>query len=702
MNKKAWPYIGSSDSDMGVKTYGDFRDMAPSSPQRGDGLTPEKQTVEDTGPSTSRRLSGKQSVLNNDDMEDNDMLESAFSADSVKDNSNILIISDDCKSIENYATLKYNFFHISKNSELNSNTIISKKADPRYYNYNKKFDLFILKNNFDNDNFKLCISNITNQLKNNAKGIIKTNLKSTDVFATLKNLNVKVDSFSENIYKVSFNNLKNTNIIGVMDREGSVKATFICDIADSLDKKIAGLQSYSSINNSFGLYFPYKKETDVSYHMGTVNYPIDIIFLDNELTIKKIDKNIRPGSPGIYSCAGVKAVLEINGKMSDILGIQAGDQVFVDSAENLKSNDIEKNVAIKNSSIKNSKLAKFGSVSIKINGKNALSNTYFDAKNNNDCAIADIDVYLNLKVIAREKAKYDRYSLTQDVFGNPKTAGLKKEKITLHKIASNNLSNDFFLPATINSLNDFISLDIANDFKKLISFKGKVALATRHDLDCEKLSLFLNSYSRIIAGRAFPNFELVKIASDIDFYDAISQKYNDSDLYFLNKKAGVKIPKHISEKAKEAEEELKNAKDKAEDLIENLKKNLKAYQAIESDKEKIKKSKFDYNESVGRNQDILKKILISVRSGIKLMNEIKDISTTSEIIGTIADASTRFSTIVSEIFDLSDIIETEDFLPSLSEKTLEIDKIFIDLKNSIQRMLSFINNDILGVLVLSV
>ena len=83
------------------------------------------------------------------------------------------------------------------------------------------------------------------------------------------------------------------------------------------------------------------------------------------------------------------------------------------------------------------------------------------------------------------------------------------------------------------------------------------------------------------------------------------------------------------------------------------------------------------------------------------MNEIKDISTTSEIIGTIANSSTRFSTIVAEIFDLQDIIESEDFLTELSNKTLEIDKIFIDLKNSIQRMISFINNDILGILVIS-
>jgi len=172
-------------------------------------------------------------------------------------------------------------------------------------------------------------------------------------------------------------------------------------------------------------------------------------------------------------------------------------------------------------------------------------------------------------------------------------------------------------------------------------------------------------------------------------------------LYFLNKKAGAKIPKNIADKAKEAEESLKEAIEKSEKLMEALKKNLTVYQSIESDKERVKNSKFDYKESVGRNKNILKEMLLSVKEGLKTMNEIKDISTTYEIIGTIATASTKSSEIVAEIFELIDIIETDDFIPKLSEKTGMVEKIFMDLKNSIQRMTAFINNDILGVLVIS-
>ena len=636
-------------------------------------------------------------------MEDKDLLDSAFSIDEISDNSNILIISDDCDSIENYAGFKHNIFHISKKAESKSDILISKKADPRYYRYDKKFDLFVLNNNFDNDSFKLCLSNITSQLKNYAKGVIKTNLESKNVFAALSNFNIKVDNFKDNIYKVSFNNLKNTKIVGVMDLSGDVKATFICDVADSVNEKIAGLQAYSNINKSFGLYFPYKKATDVSYHMGTVSYPIDIIFLDNELTVKKIDSNIAPGTPGLFSCGGVKAVLELNGNMSKTLEIKVGDQIFIDSADELNSNTIEKNIAIKKTTSINSKIKKFGSVGVKFVGSQKLSKVASLLSDTKEYkyAILDIDSYLNLSLNLKKEALYDKYLLTKDVFGSPKTAEKEKLKIQLLKVAKSEIPNGYFLPETISGFNELINLKISKDLKELVNFDGKIVVASKHDLNYESTSGLLNSYSRLVFRKPFPAFDFIKIANDIDLYQAVSQRYNNSDLYFLNKKAGVKIPKNITDKAKEAEDSLKEAIEKSEKLIEALKKNLTVYQSIESDKERVKNSKFDYKESVGRNKNILKEMLLAVKEGLKKMNEIKDISTTYEIIGTIATASTKSSEIVAEIFDLIDIIETDDFIPKLSEKTSMVEKIFLDLKNSIERMMAFINNDILGVLVIS-
>ena len=213
--------------------------------------------------------------------------------DNILDNSNILAVSDDIESLESFSSYNYNIYCLSKKSSLFSEKIVCESGDNKYYKFNKKFDIFYLKeNNFDN--LKLSFLNLNNQLKSKSYGYINTSLdiKNITKAAVYGGLNISnIKKLLKNYYKLSFNNLSNSKIIGVLGKDGNTKAAFVCDIADSFEKKISGLQAYSSIRNSFGLLFPYKKATDVSYHMGTVSYPIDIIFLDeNSLKIAKVVK----------------------------------------------------------------------------------------------------------------------------------------------------------------------------------------------------------------------------------------------------------------------------------------------------------------------------------------------------------------------------------------------------------------------------
>ena len=83
------------------------------------------------------------------------------------------------------------------------------------------------------------------------------------------------------------------------------------------------------------------------------------------------------------------------------------------------------------------------------------------------------------------------------------------------------------------------------------------------------------------------------------------------------------------------------------------------------------------------------------------MNEIKDISTTAEIIDSIALSAKSASSLVKEIFELINIIEMDDFSEQLSSKTGEAEKILGDLKSSLSRSLQYINSDILGIVILS-
>lgn len=703
MRKVAWPYIGNTENEMGsMKGHGNYRDFMEEGYSRLDSLTPEKFTIEDTAAPTANISGGRRFTLLEDPMESNMFFDFLFNDEDLPDNSNILIISDDIGEIESCATSRHNVFCLSKSSNLFSDKIVCEAGDSKYYKFNKKFDSFYLKeDNFEN--LKLSFLNLNDQIKSTSYGYLETTLSSSEINKAASyggTLISSIEKLSNSYYKISFNNLKNSKIIGVLNRDGTTKAAFICDIADSIDRKIAGLQAYSNIRNSFGLLFPYKKATDVSYHMGTVAYPIDIIFLDDHSLVKKIEENIQPGSPGLFSCSSVKNVLEIKGGMSSLLDIRVGDAVFIDSAESLSSSFLEKNTAIKTSSILPSSIHKYGSVSIKIKGKEELVKQAFLTDSSN-MAIIDLDAILQYDVKIHKISSYDANNVRTIIGSAPKTIGSQYDTISILKYATTNLQEPYCLPATSSSFSHALSPSIRDNLEEILKFNGKIVLATKNDFNWEKIGSILNFKTKILFNKNFPNFEILRYHKDDSLYEAARNRYANSDLYFLNKKAGIPVPKEDLEKAKMAEDLFKKTKKESENLLKNLKKNLSVYQAIQSDKEKIKNSKYEYNESVKRNTELLKKILIDIKKALQIMNDIKDISSTIEIISAVATSTMRSSKVVKEIFDLVESIENDDFITQLTQKTGEAEKMFLDLNNSNQRMVNYINTDILGVLVIT-
>lgn len=705
MRKIAWPYIGTQENEMAsMKGHGNYRDFIEEGYTKLDSLTPEKFTTEDNQAPTATLSSGKRYTLSDDPMESNMFFDFLF--DDIEDNSNVLVISDDTASLEACANERYNIFSLSKTSNFNSDKIICENGDSKYFKFNKKFDSFYLESN-NLEDIKLSFLNLNDQLKNISYGYIKTNIKENDLKKSVEYANINFSSIKKinnSIFQIKINNLRNSNIVGVLDKFGSAKAAFICDIADSFEKKTVGLQAYGNIRNSFGLMFPYKRATDVSYHMGTVNYPIDIIFLDESLSIKKIERNIQPGTPGIFSCANVSAVLEVKGGMSSLLDISVGDQAFIDSAESLSSDSVIKNTAIKISSILPSNIYKHGDVNIKVNGTSEFSKTasiqnidYIE----NKVAIIDLDLLFNYNVKVYKIASYDPNNIRIAINSSPKTISNNFIEIDIAKFASEEIGEQYCLPATISSFNESINFATKEALENILKFDGKIVLATKNDYNWSKIASILNFKTHTLFGKSFPTFEVLRMAQNDSILNASQERYKDFDLFFLNKKAGFPVPQDVVDKAKKAEKLFKESKKKSEELLRNLKKNLSVYQGIQADKEKVKNSKYEYNESVERNTEKLKKLLLDIKEGLKIMNEIKDISTTFEIISAVADSAMRSSKNVKEIFDLVEIIENDDFITQLTQKTGEAEKMFLDLANSKQRMINYINSDILGVLVIT-
>jgi uncharacterized membrane protein (UPF0127 family) len=116
-----------------------------------------------------------------------------------------------------------------------------------------------------------------------------------------------------------------------------------CDVANTYQKQVVGLQSYSSLRPDTGLLFTYSMAQPLTYHMGTVIFPIDIVFADQN-KIMKIYHNCQPNSMDLYSCAYASRVIEVVGNFCAFHDIEEGDHIFYadDKEESFVKHTLEK------------------------------------------------------------------------------------------------------------------------------------------------------------------------------------------------------------------------------------------------------------------------------------------------------------------------------------------------------------------------
>jgi SAM-dependent methyltransferase len=171
-------------------------------------------------------------------------------------------------------------------------------ADIVNYKFNKKFDAFQALCCLEYmDNYKQALKNIYNHLRPIGYGLIQVQedkINVEELTGALQDIGFKIQDTSSFLLDNEQNKVKYFQIIVKKDEQEKVAkidiintnnkiATFYCDIAKTFEEKVAGLQVYSSLSDKAGLLFEYKRPEDVIYHMGKVSYPIDIIFLDNDL-----------------------------------------------------------------------------------------------------------------------------------------------------------------------------------------------------------------------------------------------------------------------------------------------------------------------------------------------------------------------------------------------------------------------------------
>jgi uncharacterized membrane protein (UPF0127 family) len=124
--------------------------------------------------------------------------------------------------------------------------------------------------------------------------------------------------------KASLNTPRHASIARAACNDGE----FFLHVASTQEDKVRGLEVFSNIEKNEGMLFPFEKAQHVSFHMGSVKFPIDIIFLMNTpigLKVAKVVHNIQPGSTEKWSCNDVVAVVELTGRTCKSHNISIGD-----------------------------------------------------------------------------------------------------------------------------------------------------------------------------------------------------------------------------------------------------------------------------------------------------------------------------------------------------------------------------------------
>jgi uncharacterized membrane protein (UPF0127 family) len=120
----------------------------------------------------------------------------------------------------------------------------------------------------------------------------------------------------------------NTTTVTVADENGTDLATVEVRIADTDAKRYTGLSDTDSLAPDEGMLFVHDAESEHSYVMRDMSFPIDIVFVDGNGTVVEIFHASTDGENAPYS-ARAKYVLEVNRGWTNRTGVDIGDTVEI-------------------------------------------------------------------------------------------------------------------------------------------------------------------------------------------------------------------------------------------------------------------------------------------------------------------------------------------------------------------------------------
>jgi len=113
-----------------------------------------------------------------------------------------------------------------------------------------------------------------------------------------------------------------------LNASDTVKTKFNIEFADTDYETQTGLMYRKGMEKTQGMLFIFPDEKMHSFYMKNTKFPLDIIYIKEDLKIASFQENAQPlNESGLSSQVPVKYVLEINGGLAQELGLSIGDSI---------------------------------------------------------------------------------------------------------------------------------------------------------------------------------------------------------------------------------------------------------------------------------------------------------------------------------------------------------------------------------------
>lgn len=105
----------------------------------------------------------------------------------------------------------------------------------------------------------------------------------------------------------------------------------IVEVADTVEKRREGLSGRKSLGVNNGMLFILGKPDFYGIWMKNMNFPIDVIWIDENLRIVDIERNIQPDTyPEIFRPEQKSTyILEVNAGFTEIYNIDVGEEIHL-------------------------------------------------------------------------------------------------------------------------------------------------------------------------------------------------------------------------------------------------------------------------------------------------------------------------------------------------------------------------------------